>query len=187
MAPAKAKRKEESEDAGPSGREQDGNAQARVLYLGHLPHGFYEKEMLGYFSQFGKVTRVRLSRSKRTGKARGYAFVEFMHPEVASVAAEAMDGYFLFKQRLSVKLLPPAKVHPLLFNGANRKFKVIPWRKVERGRHDRERSPAEHAARIAKLIRRDKARAARIAEAGLEYEYDSLRAPVKPLKVTFDD
>ena len=36
-----------------------------VVYLGRIAHGFYEEEMKGYFSQFGEVTRVRLSRSKK--------------------------------------------------------------------------------------------------------------------------
>ncbi|KAG2428870.1 hypothetical protein HYH02_014193 [Chlamydomonas schloesseri] len=161
-------------------------AQARVIYVGHIPHGFFEKQMLGYFSQFGKVTRVRLSRSKRTGNSKGYAFIEFQHPEVARVAAEAMDGYFLFKQRLTCKLMPPARVHPMLFNGANRKFKVIPRRTVERKRHEKERTPKEQAARIAKLIRRDKLRQKKIREAGMDYEYAGLAAPVKPKKVVFE-
>lgn len=40
---------------------------ANVIYLGHIPHGFYEKQMQGFFSQFGDVTRLRLCRSKKTG------------------------------------------------------------------------------------------------------------------------
>jgi len=36
-----------------------------VLYLGRIPHGFYEVQMKDYFTQFGEVTRVRLSRNKR--------------------------------------------------------------------------------------------------------------------------
>lgn len=32
------------------------------------------------------------------GKAKHYAFLEFHLPEVAHIAADAMDGYFLFKQ-----------------------------------------------------------------------------------------
>jgi nucleolar protein 15 len=58
----------------------------------------------GFFSQFGKLTRVRLSRSKKSGKAKHYAFLEFQYPEVAQVAAEAMNGYFLFSQKLDVKV-----------------------------------------------------------------------------------
>lgn len=52
----------------------------------------------GFFSQFGRLLRVRVSRSKKTAKAKHYAFLEFAHPDVAAIAAETMDGYFLFKQ-----------------------------------------------------------------------------------------
>jgi nucleolar protein 15 len=34
-----------------------------------------------------------------------------------------MNGYFMFKQRLTCKVLPPEKIHPELFKGANRKFR----------------------------------------------------------------
>lgn len=47
---------------------------------------------------------MRLSRNKRTGKAKHYAFLEFQYPEVAQIAAEAMDGYFMFSQKLRVKV-----------------------------------------------------------------------------------
>ena len=36
-----------------------------VLFIGRLPHGFFEDQLRGYFSQFGNVTRVRVSRNKR--------------------------------------------------------------------------------------------------------------------------
>lgn len=36
-----------------------------VIYLGRIPHGFYEDQMKSYFTQFGDVTRLRLSRNKR--------------------------------------------------------------------------------------------------------------------------
>jgi len=48
-----------------------------VIWIGSIPHGFYEEQMKAYFSQFGKVGRVRLSRSKKTGRSRGFAYVEF--------------------------------------------------------------------------------------------------------------
>ena len=38
-----------------------------VLYVGHIPPGFCEPQMKKYFAQFGTITRLRLSRSKRTG------------------------------------------------------------------------------------------------------------------------
>lgn len=36
-----------------------------VIYVGHVPHGFYEDEMKAYFSQFGDVLAIKLSRSKK--------------------------------------------------------------------------------------------------------------------------
>ena len=36
-----------------------------IVYIGHIPHGFYEKEMEAFFSQFGKVKRVKVSRNKK--------------------------------------------------------------------------------------------------------------------------
>lgn len=36
-----------------------------VVYLSRIPHGFYEKEMHAYFTQFGEVTRLRLCRNRQ--------------------------------------------------------------------------------------------------------------------------
>ena len=44
------------------------------------------------------MSKVRVSRNKKTGAAKHYAFLEFASPEVAAIAAEAMDGYMLFTQ-----------------------------------------------------------------------------------------
>lgn len=36
-----------------------------VIYVGHLPHGFFESQLKDYFSQFGTVTKVHVSRNKK--------------------------------------------------------------------------------------------------------------------------
>jgi nucleolar protein 15 len=36
-----------------------------VVYLSHIPEGFYEEEMYSYFNQFGRVTRLNLVKSKK--------------------------------------------------------------------------------------------------------------------------
>lgn len=71
-----------------------------VIYLGHIPHGFYENEMRDFFKQFGIVTRVKVCRSEKTGRSKSYGYVEFLHPEVAKIAAETMNNYLMFKRRL---------------------------------------------------------------------------------------
>ncbi|KAK9823917.1 hypothetical protein WJX72_006347 [[Myrmecia] bisecta] len=153
---------------------------SRVVYIGHLPHGFYEDQLLGFFEQFGKLTRVRVSRNKKTGKAKHYAFLEFYSPEVANIAAEAMDGYIMFTQKLQCRVMRESEVHANLFKGANRKFKAIPWQKIEAERHNKERTIEEEAQRTARAIKRDQQRQKRIRDAGLDYEYTPLQTLVAP-------
>jgi nucleolar protein 15 len=92
-----------------------GRSTSGVLYIGHIPHGFYEDQMRGFFGQFGTIKRLRLSRNKKTGKSKHYAFIEFETPEVAQIVAEAMHNYLLFESMLQVKLVPLEKIHSRLY------------------------------------------------------------------------
>ncbi|XP_053603385.1 MKI67 FHA domain-interacting nucleolar phosphoprotein-like [Plodia interpunctella] len=83
-----------------------------LVYLAHVPHGFYENEMTQYFKQFGMVTNVRVIRSKRTGNSKGYAFVEFKEPTVAQIVAETMNNYLMGKRLLKAAYIPPEKQRP---------------------------------------------------------------------------
>lgn len=85
------------------------NDKRGIVFIKHLPHGFFEEQLKNYFEQFGKVTRLRLGRSRRTGGSKGYAFVEFEYPEVAEVAAETMDNYLMFKKVVKAAYIPPEK------------------------------------------------------------------------------
>lgn len=78
-----------------------------VLLIKNLPKGFFEDQLKKYFTQYGRVTRLRVARSERTGGSKGYAYVEFKYPEVAKVAAEAMDNYLMFRQRLKTVYISP--------------------------------------------------------------------------------
>lgn len=86
-----------------------------AVYIGHIPHGFYEEEMRDYFSQFGVVTRVRIARSKRTGNCKGYGFVEFKNAEVAKIVADTMNNYLMFSRLLKCRYIPPEEQHEKLF------------------------------------------------------------------------
>ena len=155
---------------------------SNVLYIGHLPHGFFERQMREFFSQFGRVENVRLSRSKKTAKSKGYAFLQFQSVEVASIAAEAMDGYHMFGQKLVVKTLKASDVHPETFNGANRVFKRIPWREIEAKRHNKDRTEEEEKKRAARGRRSAKRRAERIAAAGIDYVFGGTEDEVPETK-----
>lgn len=80
------------------------------MYIRHLPHGFEEPQLREYFQQFGQVTKIRLARSKKTLNPKGYAFVEFQYPEVAEIAADAMNNYIMFKQVIKTIYIPPESI-----------------------------------------------------------------------------
>lgn len=71
-----------------------------IIYLGHIPHGFYEQQIITYFGQFGKVHNAIVCRSRKTGRSKGFGFVQFSDQEVAKVAAETMNNYLMFKRKL---------------------------------------------------------------------------------------
>lgn len=81
-----------------------------VVYIKHLPHGFYEEQLRKYFTQFGAITRLRLARSKKTLNSKGYAFIEFRYPEVAEIAADAMNNYMMFKNVIKTVFIPSDKI-----------------------------------------------------------------------------
>lgn len=91
-----------------------------VIYLGHIPNGFFEPQMRKYFSQFGQVTRMRLARSRKTGGSKGYAFIEFKEESVAKIVASTMNKYLLFDKSLVCEFLPREKCHKKLFAGWRR-------------------------------------------------------------------
>eukprot|EP00898_Chlorokybus_atmophyticus_P000020 jgi/Chlat1/1018/Chrsp109S01462 len=102
---SKKKKRRAADGSADDNNDDGGEEKPRVVYVGHIPHGFFEKEMKGFFSQFGTVTRLRLSRNKKTAKSKGYAFVEFDSPAVAAIATGAMDNYLMFGQMLQCKLV----------------------------------------------------------------------------------
>ena len=138
--------------------------ESRTIYLGHIPHGFYEKEMEGFFSQFGTVTNLRLSRSKRTGASKGYAFIEFGDAETASIAAKTMDKYLMHGKQLVAHVVPPETAsRPKLFKGSDKPF--LPRKG---GKEQRERCDGPNPASLRK---REQKKRQRLAEQFPGYDY----------------
>ncbi|CAN6674445.1 ribosome biogenesis protein 15 [Trichomonascus vanleenenianus] len=156
-----------------SAKKDDKKQKPGVLYIGRIPHGFYEDQMKSYFSQFGTITRLRLSRNKKTGHSKHYAFVEFDSSDVAEIVAESMDNYLLFGHILKVKVVPPEKVHDTLFAGSERTFKAVPWTRISKHRHDKPKSQdkwdklqSKHTSSIDKKNQRLK-------DTGINYSYSA--------------
>lgn len=142
-----------------------------VVFLGRIPHGFYEHQMKKYFQQFGKVTRLRLSRNRKTGASRHYGFIEFQEAEVAEIVAETMNNYLLFGHLLQCKVIPPENIHEKLFKGANKRFKISNFRGKNRNRQNKKRSGEELKAQHNKLRKTENRLRKTLKTAGIEYDF----------------
>jgi nucleolar protein 15 len=166
--------------------------------------------MRAYFSQFGEISRLRLSRNKRvrllgalisrpvyrncikTGRSKHYGFIEFVSAPVAQIVAETMDNYLLMGHIMTCKVIPKDDVHPELWVGANRNWRVVPTYRLAQAQHNKVRLPAsrlnddcliwllqprnETQRRTAekRLMKRQEARKRKLAEAGVVYNFDKV-------------
>lgn len=73
----------------------------------------------------------------QTGRSKHYAFIEFDSSRVAEIVAETMDNYLLMGHILRCKVVPKSEVHPQLWIGANKKFKVLPKAILEQKAHNK--------------------------------------------------
>ncbi|XWS56849.1 hypothetical protein CRYUN_Cryun09bG0120700 [Craigia yunnanensis] len=171
----------------PETKPQQNNA--TVLYIGRIPHGFYEKEMEAYFKQFGTIKRLRIARNKKTGKSKHFGFIEFENPQVAEVVADCMHNYLLFEHLLQVHLIPPEHVHPKLWKGFNYKYKPLDYVQIERKRQNKVRTLEDHKKLVEKIIKRDEKRRKRIEAAGIDYECPEIVGSIQPApkKIKFDE
>ena len=142
-----------------------------MVYLGHIPFGFFEKQMRGFFEQFGDISNLRLARSIKTTNSKGYAFIEFKDKEVAEIVAETMNNYILYGRVLKAEVMKPEKVHADMFKGAGRRMKRVPRAKLEALRLNASKSEEEVAKRVSSLKRSDSKKRKKLEAAGIEYEY----------------
>ncbi|KAG7331228.1 hypothetical protein KOW79_005197 [Hemibagrus wyckioides] len=148
-----------------------------VIYVGHLPQSLAEPQLRSYFSQFGDVQRLRLSRSKKTGRSKGYAFVEFECDEVAKIVAETMDNYLMGERLIKCSVMPPEKVHEKLFVGSQKIFKK-PKRPAV-ARYNKAHGPEEMKKLSGKLLSKESKLRKRLAEKGIDYDFPGFAAQVK--------
>ncbi|TYZ57270.1 hypothetical protein PybrP1_002228 [[Pythium] brassicae (nom. inval.)] len=187
-APKKrAARKQQAAAAAAAGSSANTPA-SNVIYLGRIPHGFYEKQMMGFFKQFGILRRLRISRNKRTGKSKHYAFLQFEEPEVAEVVARTMDGYRLFDHTLSCHIVPAHAVHERMFVGANKTFKPVPWVALARKEHNAEKSYEQTLALNKRLVKKEKAKRKAFEALGIQYDFPGFAAqvPAKKTHIAFE-
>ncbi|XP_068428617.1 MKI67 FHA domain-interacting nucleolar phosphoprotein [Clinocottus analis] len=155
-----------------------------VVYVGHLPHGLFEPQLKSYFEQFGKVLRLRLSRSKKTGGSKGYAFVEFDCDEVAKIVAETMNNYLMGERLIKCHIVEPEKVHEKLFVCSKKEFRKPSFPAV--ARYNKLHTEEEVTKMKDKLLRKEAKLRKRLAAHGLDYDFPGFSSQLPKKKKSSD-
>ena len=70
------------------------------------------------------MVKSRVSRSKKTGRSKGYAFIEFDDKSVAEIAVQTMNGYLMFGKKIECHLMDTP--HKDTFKHGNREWNFVP-------------------------------------------------------------
>jgi nucleolar protein 15 len=154
-----------------------------VIYIGRIPHGFYEHEMRQYFEQFGPILALRLSRNKQTGASKHYAFVKFADAATAEIVSKTMDNYLLFGHILKCRVIPKEQVHEDMFKDANRRFKKVPWNKMAGSKLNKPLTESAWANKVSKENSKRSKKAAKLKEIGYEFEAPEMKDVPAPAAI----
>lgn len=159
-----------------------------VIYMGRIPHGFYEKQLRAYLTQFGEIINLRLARNKKTGKSQHWGFIEFASGVVAEIVAKTMDKYLLFGHILQVRRVPREQVKENMFRDGNKRpRRPIPKNKIEGGALKRGMVREGWEKRIDRENARRAAKSEKLKELGYEFEMPAVAdvsdVPVKPKQI----
>lgn len=144
------------------------NGKRGVVYVGRIPHGFHERELKTYFSQFGAIINLRLSRNKKTGASKHFGYIEFESLDVAKVAAETMNNYLLEGHLLKVNI--QESIHDELFKGANTPFNPIDWNKINREKNDNPKTAEEWKIIVEDVQKQKENKQKELNDLGFDYD-----------------
>lgn len=139
-----------------------------VIFIGHLPIHFTERPIRQFFSQFGKVLKVRVSRNKRQN-SRCFGYVMFAEEEVAKIAAKTMNNYLIHGKILKTEYLvdPPAN---LFWENCEKVRRPVPYEAIAREKKNMPLDEEQTNKLIEQIKAEDELRKERLA--ALNYEYD---------------
>lgn len=73
-----------------------------TLYVGNLPYRVHEGEVKELFGQYGNVNSVRLVRDRKTGRRKGFGFVE-MSEKGANKAMDNLNDIVFQERTIKVR------------------------------------------------------------------------------------
>lgn len=137
------------------------------VYVSHMPAGLEEDGLRMFFNQFGKVVKVKVARSKKTGRSKGYSFVEFEEKTVAKVAGETMHGFLLFGKQLVCRVLDEVHKFAMFPNKKN----VVDKYPEFKERYNKEQPGEMVKDRVHRLLEKERKLREKLKQQGVVYEF----------------
>ncbi|POS84293.1 hypothetical protein EPUL_003925 [Erysiphe pulchra] len=75
---------------------------SKSVFVGNIPYGLTEEQIIRIFSSAGKVLNFRLVYDRETGRPKGFGFVEFPDSDSASSAVRNLNDYEIMNRKLRV-------------------------------------------------------------------------------------
>ena len=74
----------------------------RVVFIGNIPYGVSEEQIMEIFGRVGSVVSFRLVHDKETGKPKGFGFLEYTDVDAAASAVRNLNSFQLQGRELKV-------------------------------------------------------------------------------------
>ena len=84
------------------------------VYIGSITYDIKEEDIRNAFAPFGSFKSIDMPFDPKTGKHKGFAFVEYEYPEAAQLALEQMGGVLLGGRSMKVGRPKKLRVHNTL-------------------------------------------------------------------------
>lgn len=82
------------------------------IYVGNLPYGVTEDDLVEAFSQYGQVSDVTIIKDKFSGQSKGFGFVEMPNNSEADQALKALNGSQFKGRNIKVNQAKPKSEGP---------------------------------------------------------------------------
>ncbi|KAF3914765.1 Nucleolin [Dactylellina cionopaga] len=80
----------------------DEKVPSRIAFIGNIPYGLSEEQIIDIFSKVGQVLSFRLVYDRDTGKPKGFGFAEYADAEIAASAVRNLDNFEIMGRKLRV-------------------------------------------------------------------------------------
>lgn len=77
---------------------------SKKLFVGNLPFDVNDADLMTVFSVAGEVSEAKVIINRKTGRSKGYAFIEMATEELAQATIKKFEGATLNERALTVQL-----------------------------------------------------------------------------------